>query len=216
MSPILKAGLIYGLASVAAFFVLLFVPIPLLNLVLAYVALIVLGWFAGRSAAQNSGALAGQGSGRGAAAGAIAGAINLVVMAISFAALLSVITRVPGVREQMQAGLDQARTNNPGQQVPSSTDLTGMLGAAGAVAGVCLGLVSLIFMTVAGLVGGATYKGSPTGTAGTAGAPYTIGPLPGAYAPPATPAPPATSATVPLDSAPGMTPGDQTPPRDLA
>lgn len=186
MSPPVKAGLVFGLLSVLTFIGgILIAFLPIINLVIAYGSLLALGYGAGYTAAKVSNAPQGGGVGRGALAGTIAGIVNLLAMTILLGVLASLLTQLPG----MQDIFAQAQAQNPGQpQVPITG---GLLGAGGAVAGFCFGLINLIIMLVGGLIGGAVWKGAPQ----TVGAQqysnigqntYTMGtpPPPGTYTPP--------------------------------
>lgn len=174
MSPVVRAGLLFGVASVVAAIAGAFIPIGGVNLLIAFVSVVALGWGAGYTAAKDSGALPGQGTGRGAGAGALAGVVNMILLAIILTVLFSVITRfIPGLDEQFQSALDEAAQANPDQATPN-VSATAIFGVGGAVFGFCIGLVNLILMTIAGLVGGALYKGTP-GTMEPSGVPYIPG-----------------------------------------
>ena len=206
----LKAGLLFGVASVFAAIAALFVPIPLVNILVAFASIIALGWAAGYTAAKWTGAQPGQGVGRGAGAGAIAGGINLLLLTVMLIVLFSTITRlIPGIEEQFNEAIQQAQQETPGQEIPDVSP-TGLLGIGGGVLGFCFGLVNLLIMTVSGLVGGVMWKGSAPTTAG--GMSYPPGGMPGYMVggqPPAGQVPPTSPyETQSLDNAAKIYPDD--------
>jgi hypothetical protein len=154
MSGTVRAGLLFGLAAVFAFLGGLILPIPCLNIVLAFVSLIALGWGAGNTAAKTTGAGPGQGTGRGLTAGAIAGTIVLIGTVIVFL----LVQYIPGVSEQINLALQQAAQQNPDAgQVDAGT----MLGLGLGIAGFMCGIVNFILMLIGGAIGGMMWKGTP-------------------------------------------------------
>jgi hypothetical protein len=187
MSPTVRAGLLFGLGGLLAFFGGMFIPIPCVNIIIAFGSLIALGWGAGYTAAKASGAGPGQGTGRGATAGAIAGVIALIGTVVALIALSSVIMNLPGVREQIAVALQQ----DPNTQGLNPGDVEAAAGMGFAVAGFCFGVLNFILMLLGGLFGGMMWKGTPAATyASAGGSPYgtsptnTYGNQPGTYTPP--------------------------------
>ncbi len=165
MSGTMRAGLVFGLASVAAFLGALLIPIPCLNVILALASVIALGWGAGYTAAKTTGAGPGQGAGRGATAGAIGGAISLVGLAVA----LFIIVNIPAVQDRIALIYQQVLEQNP-ELVTPGVDPTLVGRTAGVVLGFFCGIINFILMVIGGLVGGVMWKGAPgTATAGTPG-----------------------------------------------
>lgn len=160
MSPLVRAGLIFGVASVAAFVASFFIRIPFINFMLAYGSVLALGWGAGYTAAKASGSLQGQGAGRGAAAGALAGVVHLILFTLALTLLVSLVSRIPGVQNAFQNAISQAQSRNPNANLRNVPSAGTILGVGGAFVGFCFGLVNLLLMTIAGLVGGAMWKGA--------------------------------------------------------
>ena len=159
MSPVVRAGLLFGLAALLATIgaTLILVLFPF-NLLIAGIAAAALGWGSGYTAAKTSGAGPGQGTGRGAAAGAIAGTIVLIGTVIAFVALTPLITRIPGFNEGFQEALQQ---NPNAADLPEGSAST-FLGLGLGFLGFCGGFINLMIMLIAGLIGGMLWKGSPS------------------------------------------------------
>ncbi len=178
MSPVVRAGVLFGLAALLATIgaILILVVFPF-NLLLAGIAAAALGWGAGYTAAKASGAGPGQGTGRGAAAGAIAGTIVLIGTVIAFVALTPFISSIPGFNEAFEQGLQQ---NPEAANLPEGSAAT-FLGLGLGVLGFCGGFINFLLMLIAGLIGGVMWKGAaayvPAGGA-TYGAPATGGYVP--------------------------------------
>lgn len=151
-----RAGLLFGLAAVVAFIAGLILPIPFVNLILALGSVVALGWGAGRTAAKVTGAAAGQGTGRGAGAGAIAGLIQLIGLTLA----LLLLTNIPAVRQQLDLALQQAAQQNPDVAGSGLTGgaLSNILGVTG---GLLCGGINFVLMLIGGLIGGATWRGTP-------------------------------------------------------
>lgn len=160
MSGTVRAGLVFGLAALLAFFAALFLPIPCVNFIVAIGSVIALGWGAGQTAAKTTNAAQGQGTGRGATAGAIGGTVILIGSVILFLALSGVFMNLPGVRDQLATALQQ----NPDTTNINPDDLGAVLGASFGVVGFGCGIMNFVLMLIGGLIGGAMWKG----TGGTA------------------------------------------------
>jgi|GEM_PF-5741869 len=155
MSGTVRAGLVFGLAAVFAFVGGFILPIPCVNVIIAFVSVIALGWGAGHTAAKTTGAGPGQGTGRGLTAGAIAGGIALVGTVI----LLMLLSFVPGIRDAINQGLQQAAQQNP-ELGDANIDAGAVLGAGLAIVGFGCGAINFVLMLIAGAVGGMMWKGT--------------------------------------------------------
>lgn len=151
-----RAGIVFGLAAAVAFIASFLLRIPFINIILALGSVVALGWGAGRTAAKVTGAAAGQGTGRGAGAGAIAGLIQLIGLTIA----LLLLANVPVVRQQLDLALQQAAQQNPNV---AGSGLTGgaLSNIFGVVGGLLCGGINFILMLIGGLIGGATWRGTP-------------------------------------------------------
>jgi hypothetical protein len=165
MSGTVRAGLVFGLAGVFAFLGGLLLPIPCVNMVLAFGSLIALGWGAGNTAAKTTGAGPGQGVGRGLTAGAIAGTIVLIGSVLVFL----LIQYIPGVRDQVNLAMQQAAQQNP---EAGNVDAGAMLGLGLGIAGFACGVINFILMLIGGAIGGMMWKGTPATTYVPAGGSY--------------------------------------------
>jgi len=157
MSPVVRAGLVFGLAAVAAVAGSALLPIPCLG----FLSVIALGLGAGYTAAKNTNATRDQRVGRGATAGAIAGGVALVGGTIAVIA----ISQLPFMQAQIQAGVNQALQQNP-ELAETGLDPAQLAalaaGAGGIVGGLCGGLINFIAMLITGLLGALFWKGAPT------------------------------------------------------
>ena len=201
MSPTVRAGLIFGLAAVVLFAVLSIVPIPCLN----FVGVIGIGLAAGYFANRWSNSTADRRLGRGAAAGAIAGAITLIGSVVATMVLIN----TPTFQSQIGPVLAQIQQNPEGTSI-SPEDLQAGLAGIAVFAGGCLGLINLLLMVIAGLLGSLFWKGAATADYVPAGgsAAYNQPPA-GGYIPQSDqPAGGAQQYNAPTQ---GMTPGDQDP-----
>ena len=189
MSPVMRAGLVFGLATVGAILgsSLLNLVVPLASC-LGFLSVVALGLGAGFTAAKNSNAAREQRVGRGASAGAIAGVITLIGSVI----VLLIISQLPAFQAQVQQGITQALQNNP-NAANSGLDPAQLArfasGAGGVIGGFCSGLFYLVIMVITGLLGALFWKGAPAaeqyvpaGGTTTYGAPPT-----GTYGGPANP-----------------------------
>lgn len=165
MSGTVRAGLVFGLAGVFAFLGALLLPIPCVNMILAFGSLIALGWGAGNTAAKTTGAGPGQGTGRGLTAGAIAGTIVLIGSVVVFL----LVQYIPGVRDQVNLALEQAAQQNPDA---GQIDVGTMLGLGLGIAGFLCGIMNFILMLIGGAIGGMMWKGAPAATYVPAGGSY--------------------------------------------
>jgi len=153
-----RAGILFGLAAVAAFVgsLLLGNLLSIVAFILAFGSMIALGWGAGRTAAKVTGAGPGQGVGRGAGAGAISGGIQLIGLTVA----LLLLANIPAVRSQIDLALQQAAQQDPNV---AGSGLTG--GAVSNVLGITSGLlcggINFVLMLIGGLIGGAMWKGTP-------------------------------------------------------
>lgn len=155
----LRIGLVFGLAATFAFAAGLFLPLPPLNFLLAFVSVLALGWGAGYTAAKTTGTSAGAGIGRGATAGALAGGVVLVISVLVFLLLAN----TPFVRDLFREVLQQnPGIVDPNTGEPTSVDPTIAALIGGAGGGFCLGLINLILMFVGGAVGGMLWRGVPS------------------------------------------------------
>lgn len=158
MSPTVRAGVVFGLAAVAAVAGASLLPVPCLS----FLAVIALGLGAGYTAAKNSNATRDQRVGRGATAGAIAGGIAMVGTAIA----ILIITQLPSSQAQFQAQVSEALQQNP-ELADSGLDaatLTSIIaGAGGLIGGICSGVVNFLIMLLTGLLGALFWKGALAG-----------------------------------------------------
>jgi hypothetical protein len=155
MSGTVRAGLVFGIAGVFAFLGGLILPIPCLNIVLAFGSLIALGWGAGKTAAKTTGAGPGQGTGRGLTAGAIAGTIVLIGSVLVFL----LVQYIPGFQAMISQALQQAAQQNP---EVGDVDLGSALGLGLGLAGFMCGIINFILMLIGGAIGGLMWKGTPS------------------------------------------------------
>jgi hypothetical protein len=155
MSGAVRAGILFGIASVLAFVGAIFLVgiLSVFAFVIAFGSVIALGWGAGYTAAKSA-TTPGSGVGRGASAGAISGTINLILLTIALVVLFNLLLSIPGFREQ----LNQAIQQNP---EAAGLDPETALGIGGVFLGGCLGFINLVLMVIAGLIGGAMWKGTP-------------------------------------------------------
>lgn len=156
MSGAVRAGLIFGLAAIVAFIAGLFLPIPCVNIILAFGSVIALGWGAGYTADKWTGANQSQRIGRGATAGAIGGLVVLIGSLVAFIALSGVILSLPGVREQIATALQE----NPDAANLNPDDLQAAVGVGFGFIGFCLGVINFVLMLLGGVIGGAMWKGA--------------------------------------------------------
>lgn len=183
MSGTVRAGLIFGLAAIVAFVAGLILPIPCVNVLLAFGSVIALGYGAGFTGAKTTGAGPGQGVGRGATAGAIGGLVTLIGSTIALLVLGNVLLNIPGVREQLSAGLQEGLRQNPGAANPD-IDPGALFGVGFGIAGFCLGGINFVLMVIGGLIGGALWKGAPAAASyGAPGSPSYGAPAGGSYIP---------------------------------
>jgi hypothetical protein len=149
------------------------------------------GWWASKELGYGT-------AGRGAGAGAIAGIGALLGPIIILTIAATILGRSAAFQQQVQQGLESARQQNPGADVPNLNPAA-LATAGGALGGFCLGLVYLLLSTIGGLIGGLVYgrnRGQAAappvamypGTTSTAGVPQ----MTNTAMPPtmATPAPP--------------------------
>ncbi len=203
MSPTVRAGVVFGLATVGAVAGATLLPIPCLS----FLAVVALGLGAGYTAAKNSNATRDQRVGRGATAGAIAGGIALVGTAIA----IPIITMLlPSYQEQIQAGVNQALQQNPelaDSGLDPSSLATLVAGAGGVIGGVCGGMINFIVMLLTGLLGALFWKGAPAGAGYVPAGNMGYGPPSGSYIPSQTNDP--SYGTPPNTQAGGMPYGGQ-------
>lgn len=189
MSPVVRTGLVFGLAIVGAL-----LGTSLLSLInglfscLSFISVIALGLGAGYTAAKVSGATRDQRLSRGATAGAIAGGVVLVLGTIALVALSS----LPFYQQAMQVRIDQALSDAI-QQNPELRDAQGdltqlfsspMLTGFSVIGNVCSNLFNLVLLALTGLLGSLFWKGAPNVGAyvPAGGAPYNA-PSSGSYIP---------------------------------
>jgi len=156
MSPTVRAGLLFGIAATLAFLAGLFLPIPCVNIILAFGSVVALGWGAGYSANKWMNSSADRKIGRGTAAGAIGGVVTLILTAVLFLVLSGVILSIPSVRDQIGQALQQ----NPDAAQLNPEDIQAAAGVGFGVVGVGCGIVNFLLMLLGGLIGGATWKGA--------------------------------------------------------
>lgn len=152
MTGTLRAGIVFGIAALVAFVAGLVIPLPVINVLVAYGALLVLGGGAGYTAAKTAAPGTGRGSGRGAIAGAIAGVVVLILSTVA----LALVENVAAVRLALRDALAQTpQMNEPGLNPLVAANL------AGAGSGLFLGLINLIVLVIGGIIGGALWRGAP-------------------------------------------------------
>lgn len=190
MSPVTRAGVVFGFAAVGAVIgaqlLGLLAPIPCIG----FISVIVLGLAAGYTAAKNSNANRDQRIARGATAGAIAGAIVLVLGAIA----VTLISFLPAYQAQF-SGLGAQLQQDPNfadSGLDPSMITSVISGGAGIIGGICGGLINFIFMLLMGLLGSLFWKGAPASATyvPAGGSAYT--PPSGSYVPTQTNVPSAT------------------------
>ncbi len=153
MSSTVKAGLVFGIAAVAASVGAVLLPFGPVNYFVALISLVALGWGAGYTAAKSAPPGTGRGIGRGATAGALAGIVVLIVSVIAFA----LIANIEPFRSALRDAMEQTpQINEPGVNPVVAANLTG------AGAGFCLGLINLVLLTIGGIAGGLTWRGVPS------------------------------------------------------
>lgn len=176
MSPVVRAGLVFGLAAVGAVAGSMLLPIPCIS----FISVIALGLGAGYTAAKNTNATRDQRIGRGATSGAIAGGITLVGGTIAVIA----ISQLPFMQAQIQAGVNQALQQNPelaGSGIDPAAIAALAAGGFGIIGGICGGLINFITLLITGLLGALFWKGAPAyvpASGATYGAPATGGYVP--------------------------------------
>lgn len=156
MSPVVRTGLVFGLAAVGAVAGSALLPIPCIG----FLSAIALGLGAGYTAAKTTNATRDQRIGRGATAGAIAGGIVLVGGTIA----VIVISQLPFMQAQIQASVNQALQQNPelaGSGLDPATIASFAAGGFGLIGGLCGGLINFIVMLITGLLGALFWKGTP-------------------------------------------------------
>jgi hypothetical protein len=153
MSGTVRAGVVFGIAGVFAFLGGMIVPIPCLNILVAFGSLIALGWGAGQTAAKTTAAGPGQGTGRGLTAGAIAGTIVLIGSVLVFL----LVQYIPGFSTAINQAMQQATQQNPEL---GDVDIGTMLGAGLGIVGFMCGIVNFILMLIGGAIGGMMWKGT--------------------------------------------------------
>lgn len=174
MSPVVRAGLVFGLVAAVAVAGSALLP---LGGCLSFLSVIALGLGVGYTAAKVSNAAQNQRIGRGATAGAIAGSLALLG-AVLIAAILSatgfyeaqIAAGLAGQSQELRdAGIDPAQ-------------LVGLGSAAGIIGGVCGGLFNLAIMALCGLLGSLFWKGAPAAQYVPAGGAFNAPPS-GSYIP---------------------------------
>lgn len=160
-----RTGLLFGIFALLAFFAGSFVP--LVGTFLPFLSVIALGWGAGYTAAKVTNAVGGQRAGRGAGSGALAGLVTLLGTVAGLALLgqlvRSIILSNPALQAQIEQFVrqqDPSAANVPLDQVLSSPQFLPVL----LVVGFCVGLIPLFLMTIAGLIGGLMWSGTPAPT----------------------------------------------------
>ncbi len=151
MSGTVRAGIVFGMGAVLAFTAGLFVPLPFINVLLAFGSMLILGWGAGYTAAKTADPGTGSGIGRGALAGLIAGGIVLVVATVVFVLLANTAAVRDAVADILQQNPNIVDTNT-GE--PASVDpvVATLIGGAGG--GFCLGFINLVLLFIGGAIGG--------------------------------------------------------------
>lgn len=155
----IRTGVIFGVVAALAFAAGLFIPLGGFQFLIAFGALVALGWGAGYTGAKTAAAGTGRGIGRGAATGAIAGAVVLVLSTLAFLVVANTEFFQDLVREALQQnpGIVDPNTGQPTSVDPTTAALIG-----GAGGGICLGLMSLLLMLIGGAIGGLMWKGVPS------------------------------------------------------
>lgn len=158
-----RTGFLWGIFALLAFIGSLFIPI--LNTFLPFLSVIALGWGAGYTAAKVTGAVGGQRLGRGTGAGALAGLVTMIGVVAATALLgqfvRNLILSNPTLQTQIQQLIQQqdpTAANVPIGQILNDPAFTPAL----LFGGFCFGLIPLVLMAIAGLVGGLMWKGTPT------------------------------------------------------
>ena len=153
MSGTVKAGLVFGIVAIASSVGAVLLPLGPVNYFVALVSLLAIGWGAGYTAAKTAPAGTGSGIGRGATAGALAGLVVLIASVIAF----TLIANNDTFRLALRDALEQTpQFNEPGINPVAAANLVG------AGTGLFLGLITLVLLTIGGIVGGLSWRGVPS------------------------------------------------------
>lgn len=158
MQHTMKPGLIFGVAALLAFVAGIFIPLPIVNYLIAFGSVLALGIGAGYTAAKTH-RQSGQAIGYGATTGAIAGIAVLVLGVIAYAILANTAWFQQALVNAAQSGsqIIDANTANP-----SSVDPVVPAYAFGVGGAFCLGLVLAGLMFAGGAIGGLLGRGVPS------------------------------------------------------
>jgi hypothetical protein len=150
MSGGLKSGLIFALAAVVVVAGISFIP-TVGVLCCGPLGTVLLGGLAGYVGVRWSGA--GARVTQGLLAGGLTGAGALLGTLLFFVIALAIVRTIPELNGEIQRQIDEAmRQQGGGSLTQEERDL--FLNLGGGLAGVCLGLINLLFALGAGALGG--------------------------------------------------------------